>query len=373
MHIGFLTCDLKPAHGWGRYTVNLIEALRAQGVQVTAVASHNSPTDLGYPVHPLLPNVTPAERFTLPKLLRALPAARAALDDCDIIHTTIEPFAPLGSWLRGKRPHFITGHGTYVALAAMRKPPVSAVYRAAFTNATAIVCNGYYTQSRLHQAVPGAHSCVVLLGIDAANQLKNLATAEPMPKTGPTVLFLPAIKARKGTLQLVRAIARVRQHIPDVQCVIVGRTDSEPAYTQKVMDEIAASGLSDCIHLTGFISDPLTLARWYKTADVFALPSFNNGWQFEGFGLVHLEAGLAGVPVIGTRDCGAQDAIDEGVTGLLVSQENIESELPDSIMTLLTNPDLRAKMGAAGHEKASNQTWERVAREMIGIYEAALH
>lgn len=372
MHIGFLTCDLRPGHGWGRYTVNLIDALRAQGVQVTAVTSRNSPTDLGYPIHPLLPTVTPAERFTLPRLLRAVPSARHALADCDIIHTTIEPFAPLGMWLRGKRPHFITGHGTYVALPTMRKPPISALYRAAFEDAAAVVCNGYYTESRLKSAVPGAKSCVVLLGIDAENQLKHLTMAEPMPKRGPTVLFLPALKARKGALQLVRAIAAVRQHLPDVQSVLVGRTDSEPAYTQKVVDEIAALGLTDCVHLTGFISNPLELARWYKTADVFALPSFNSGWQFEGFGLVHLEAGLAGVPVIGTRDCGAQDAIDEGITGLLVSQKNIENELPEAIMSLLNDPELRLRMGAAGREKASKQTWERVARNMIGIYEAAL-
>lgn len=372
MHIGFLTCDLNPGHGWGRYTVNLIDALRAQGVRVTAVASRNSPTDLGYPVHPLLPNVTPAERFTLPRLLWALPAARSALADCDIIHTAIEPFAPLGMWLRGNRPHFITGHGTYVALPVMRKPPINALYRAAFEDSTAIACNGYYTENRLKQAVPDAKSCVVLLGIDAAKQITHLSMAEPMPKRGPTVLFLPALKVRKGALQLVRAIAFVRQSIPDVQCVLVGRTNAEPSYTQRVMDEIAALGLHDCVHLTGFISDPLELARWYKTADVFALPSFNNGWQFEGFGLVHLEAGLAGVPVIGTRDCGAQDAIDEGVTGLLVSQENIEAELPEALLTLLNNPELRSQMGTAGHEKAAKQTWERVAHEMIGLYEAAL-
>ena len=64
-------------------------------------------------------------------------------------------------------------------------------------------------------------------------------------------------------------------------------------------------------------------------------------------GLV-LAAGAAGLPVIGTRDCGAEDAIDHQTTGLLVSQERLDSELPQAILRILTQPELAARMGAAG-------------------------
>lgn len=371
MHIGFITGDLNMGHGWGRYTANLLRALHAQGARLTVLASHNSPRDFPFPVHAILPGVTPAERHTLPRLLRQSPQARRRLAGCDVIHSAIEPFVPLGAAVAGDRPLFMTGHGTYVALPQMRRRPIGALYRRAFLRAT-VVCNGAYTQRRLHAVLPEARSAVVRLGIDAQTHLHHLSQAAPFPRSGPTVLFLPAIKPRKGTLEWVRALAVVRRSIPDARGVIVGRTDANPAYTQQVMAEIDALGLRDAVTLTGFIADPLELARWYRTADVFALPSLNHGWQFEGFGLVHLEAGLAGVPVIGTRDCGAEDAIDDGVTGLLVSQTNIAEELPAALLTLLRDDALRARMGAAGRAKASAQTWDSVAAQMLTLYEAAL-
>ena len=57
------------------------------------------------------------------------------------------------------------------------------------------------------------------------------------------------------------------------------------------------------------------------------MASLNVGWKFEGFGLTLLEASAAGLPVIGTRDCGAEDAVIEGETGLLVAQSDLEHEL----------------------------------------------
>ena len=112
--------------------------------------------------------------------------------------------------------------------------------------------------------------------------------------------------------------------------------------------------------------------RRYRTADLFCVPSMNDGWRFEGFGQVHLEAGAFGIPAIGTRECGAADAIDEGVTGLLVSQLSIETELPEAILKLLDDPALRARMGEANRSKAERTTWESVAARYIALYENEL-
>jgi glycosyltransferase involved in cell wall biosynthesis len=95
----------------------------------------------------------------------------------------------------------------------------------------------------------------------------------------------------------------------------------------------------------------------------------NAGGKFEGFGLTHLEASAAGLPVIGTTDCGAEDAIVDGVTGLLVSQSAVTAALPGAIINLLTDPVRAKQMGAAGQERAQTQTWNRVAQRMIEVYE----
>ena len=49
--------------------------------------------------------------------------------------------------------------------------------------------------------------------------------------------------------------------------------------------------------------------------DVYVLPAENSGGAFEGFGLTYLEANAYGKPVVGTLDCGAEDAIDDGDNG----------------------------------------------------------
>ncbi|MCB9455471.1 MAG: glycosyltransferase family 4 protein [Anaerolineaceae bacterium] len=364
MHLGFLTSDLHHGHGWGHYSLSLIHALQAEGAEITVVSAHNTPTEHGFPVLPLLPAVSPRDEHFLPKLALSAGRVRAALRACDVIHCHIEPYAPLAAWVAGNRPLFITGHGSYVRLPQTRRWPVGTVYRGAFEQGM-MVCISHYTESVARAVVPDLKTVVVNNGVD----VERFAHLPPLdtPKRGPTILAVGGVKARKGTLELVRAVAQVRGTLPDAQCVILGGQSAEPAYTARVQAEITALGLEDCVHLPGHVPEA-TLQAWYGAADVFALPSINDGWKFEGYGLVHLEASAAGLPVIGTSNCGAEDAIEDGVTGLLIPQEAIAEALPDALLRLLCNPSLAKRMGAAGRERAARQTWAHVARRMLAVY-----
>jgi len=132
---------------------------------------------------------------------------------------------------------------------------------------------------------------------------------------------------------------------------------------------MAEEALEGCVHILGRVPDE-TLIGYYHTADVFALPSINIGGRFEGFGLVYLEAGAAGLPVIGTLGCGAEEAIVDGETGFLVPQYDVEA-LAGAIIRLLTDADLRARMGAAGRARAAAFSWTNVAAQVRAVYESA--
>jgi phosphatidylinositol alpha-1,6-mannosyltransferase len=160
-------------------------------------------------------------------------------------------------------------------------------------------------------------------------------------------------------------------HVPGVQCRIVGTLENEPEYAAQVAAEIERLGLSDRVLLLGRAPDA-DLMRLYAEADVYVLASRNIGWKFEGYGLSLLEASAAGLPVIGTTDCGAEDAVVDSVTGLLVPQGSIERDLPDAINRLLSDHELAARMGAAGRDHARAQTWDYVAQQMIALYKAAV-
>jgi len=365
MHIGLLTSELGQGSGWANYSLNLIEGLEQIGIPITVVAAKNNTGQIQSPLTNLLPTVAPPDRNSLIQMASLTSKVRALLYDCDVIHATAEPYAPLAAWVAGKRASFITGHGTYVRLPQMRPFPVNQIYRRAFARSR-MICVSHYTARVAKTIIPDLKTSVINNGIDPT-RFDNLPVLSDA-KQGPTIVTAGGVKARKGTLHLVRAVASLRQIMPEVRCVIMGSMDAEPKYVEQVKAEIEKLGVADAVQLLGFVSDEVLLG-WYAAADVFVLPSMNTGWKFEGFGIATLEASAAGCPVIATRDCGAEDAVIDGETGLLVSQEKIDEELPNAIFKLLSQPKLAREMGAKGRTRALNQTWFGVAKHIRTLYE----
>lgn len=365
LHLGLLTSDLTHLHGWAHYSLSLLLALRRAGIQVTVIAARNSPAVEGVSVLPILPNVDPFERGVLVRQMMTFSQVRRALAPCNLIHSTIEPYAPLAALVAGSLPLVVTGHGSYVRMNQQSAFPASQIYERALRRSL-LVCVSRYTARQAQIAMPGIETTVVNNGIDL-ERFEGITPHQP-PDHHPTILFVGAVKARKGVLALVHAIAQVRQTKPDVQCVIIGSLTMEPDYVDQVQSAVETLNLQDSVHLLGRVPDD-TLKRWYGEADVFVLPSLNIGWKFEGYGLSLMEASAAGLPVIGTTDCGAEDAVEDGVTGLLVSQSEIERELPQAILRLLDDPALARRMGDAGRIRAQTHTWDHVAEQMIGIYQ----
>ncbi len=367
MRIGLLAPDLSANHGWATYSLNLIRQLRARGIQTTVLCARNSPP-VDFDALPLLPAVRPPERHIFLKSLLQTSAARRAMASCDILHATIEPYAVLAAAIAGARPLFVTAHGSYVNLPRLRRFPVGRAYRWAFSRAQ-LLCVSRYTARMAREILPEARAQVINNGVDATRFLNP--PASPALKEAPTVVAAGGVKPRKGTLELVEAMAHVRRRIPDARCLVLGDPQESSAYTARVRRRIAELALQESVSLLGFVDDAL-LRAWLAAADVVALPAVNDGLWFEGFGLVLVEAGASGTAVIGTDDCGVADAIDHGETGLVVSQRHIARELPRALLTLLEDPALAARMGAAGKRRAQQRTWAAVADQVVQRYKSSL-
>ncbi len=367
MRIGLLTPDLSKKNGWAHYSLNLVQQLHARGIETTVVCARNSPP-VDFEVHPTLPAVTPPERHSLLKSLRQLPRLRHLTRHCDIIHSAIEPYAILAAALAGDKPLFVTLHGSYVNLPRMRGFPVGQLYRRSFERAR-LICVSRHTASVAHSLLRTAHAHVINNGLDFARfEQPPQARVE---KRGPTVVTLGEVKPRKGTLELVEAMAVLRERIPEAHCLIIGNPQNGSAYTTRVQQRISDLQLEANVRLMGFVEEDI-LRAWLAAADVFALPAINDGLYFEGYGLAILEASASGTAVIGTDQSGTADAIDDGLTGLIVSQANIADALPRALLELLENPAKTARMGAAGRAYARTQTWASAAEQLIALYEAAL-
>ncbi len=364
MRIGLLSADLTHRHGWARYSASLIAALKRAGADVRVVTTTDSPRCDEIEVARLLPPVDPMGRSLLARLAAAYPAARAYLRDCDIIHALIEPFAPLGAWTAWRRRLFLTAHGSYARVDRAYPRWSQPMYRLALRRATVIAVSRY-TAAIAQEVLPGVRAEIIPNGVD----VERFAGIKRTAGHPPTVLFVGAVKARKGVHILLRAFALAQESIPDARLLIVGSLDAEPDHAAAQRALAIELGLADAVTFAGRVSDADLLST-YAAADVFALPSINIGWKFEGFGLALLEASAAGLPVIGSRDCGAADAVQDGVTGLLVEQGDVQG-LADALTRLLRDRELAHKMGAAGRTFAQAHTWDAAAARLIALYEAA--
>jgi glycosyltransferase involved in cell wall biosynthesis len=147
--------------------------------------------------------------------------------------------------------------------------------------------------------------------------------------------FVGRIVLDKGVDTLVEAFEALRNRV-DARLLLVG--DFEDGYP--LPDPVRASIHDNPrIHLTGGVDDA---SPWYEAMDVLVLPS-----RREGLPNVMLEAAAAGLPSITTDATGCRDAMQDGVTGLVVPVGD-PARLADAMATLAADPSRRARMGAAG-------------------------
>lgn len=116
---------------------------------------------------------------------------------------------------------------------------------------------------------------------------------------------------------------------------------------------------------TGYMSGQ-ELAAAFASADVFAFPSTT-----ETLGLVALESMASGVPVVGADAGGIPFVIDDGETGLLVRPRD-EEHLTSAIMSLIEDPERRARLARAAREEAERHSWRSATEGLITQYERAI-
>lgn len=180
----------------------------------------------------------------------------------------------------------------------------------------------------------------------------------------PMLLCLGRLISRKGQDVLLQALPRVLQEFPTAHLVLAGCGPDEG----KLRAIIERLNLASNVSLLTQVSNPES-AWLYAHCTVFCMPNrtLPNG-DSEGYGIVFLEAGAWSKPVIGGRAGGAVDAVDDGITGLLVDSQDAKA-VAAGILQLLNNPDLCQRMGQAGRQKALLNGWQAKSEQFKGLVE----
>jgi glycosyltransferase involved in cell wall biosynthesis len=182
-----------------------------------------------------------------------------------------------------------------------------------------------------------------------------------LPAERPTVVTVCRLFKEKGMAELLRAVARARDKVPDVLLVVVGRDVTGGVFLRELEAIVEAEGLQHQVRFVGQRSD---VPRFMAAADVFAMPSFE-----EPFGIVFAEAMAMELPVVALNNGGTPEVVEDGRTGLLSDPGDIDA-LADHLVDLLRDPARRVEMGAYGRARVKELfTVEQLASAMAAIYE----
>ncbi len=177
------------------------------------------------------------------------------------------------------------------------------------------------------------------------------------------ILTLARIVERKGHDQVIEALPEVMAAVPEAVYLIVGRG----GYREPLEEIAERCDVRDWVIFAGYVPDA-ERADFYNLSDVVAMPcrELANQGNVEGFGIVFLEAGACGKPVIGGRSGGVEDAIVEGETGFLVDPMD-GHQIADRLIRLLTDAPLARAMGDKGRLRAEGLTWDHAAQCLLQL------
>lgn len=246
-------------------------------------------------------------------------------------------------------------------------------------------CSSYITE-KIRARFPRHHGRCHVVFNGADTEAFTPGPAEPdgdRPARAGQLLFVGRITPEKALHDLIDAVARVSDRVPDVSLDIVGPDAETPKeyivdlsddnrvkalapwydgdYYQRLQN-LAHARLGDRVRFVGLVS-PSDLPDFYRRADLLVNPSVS-----ESFGMSLVEAMACGTPVIATRVGGMPEIVEQGRTGVLVGPGD-PIALSDAIAGLLADAPLRASMRRSCRDRAvALFSWGAVARSVARRY-----
>jgi len=274
------------------------------------------------------------------------------------------------AWLLRLRlglPYVLFVHGEEMSVAASSRE-LSWLTRRVLAGAQRIVVNSRNTEKILTEKwnVAAERIAVIHPGVDTQRFCpapRDRATRERLGwGERPVIITVGRLQKRKGHEMLIRALPKIRERVQDVLYSIVGDGQER----KEIERQVTALGLTEHVQLRGEPVDQ-ELIECYQQCDLFVLPNRTVDGDFEGFGLVLVEAQACGKPVIAGDSGGTRETMDLGKTGVIINCDGPE-QLADSITEQLLDRRRREQMGTAARDWAVEQfDWPQLAEQLSAI------
>lgn len=357
--------DANTADCWSGSGRNFVEALRATGVQVDVydaeLTSWRRVLAAGLTYHPT--RARWRQRYLLgavPFLARSARVGRSLLD----ANLTYDAVIQVGATFSVPKTAQLAAHYILYCDSNLAYARRGAPFSAASSLSHGEFERAMQRERRLYNNVTRIWTMSDALALSFASdftqpfaKMKTIyAGANNLPspirgKAGPRILFVGKDHARKGSAVLLEAFSKVRREVPGAELHFVGgiprQTDQPGVVLHGLVSRATTAGAQ-------------LLDELFGGASVFCMPS-----RYEPFGIVFVEAMLAGLPCVGSNGWAMAEIIEDGKTGWLIPDGSVD-ELARTLTTALQNPSECARRGARGRERAlSLFTWERVAARAV--------
>jgi phosphatidylinositol alpha-1,6-mannosyltransferase len=263
-------------------------------------------------------------------------------------------------------PSVVLTHGAEVWLA--RAPTVAQSMRWALGRARAVTAVSRWTARALDRVLPpGLPPILLHPAVDPDRFSPSVDGATVRARHGldgrSVVSCVSRLVPRKGQDVLIAGMTYVRELVPDAVLMVVG----DGTYRDR-LEGLAEQAPAGSVVFAGAVPDE-DLPAHYASCDLFAMPCRSRwgGLEVEGFGIVYLEAAAAGKAAVAGRSGGAEEAVADEVTGLLVEGAEPKA-VALTISGLLNDPATLARMGSAGRERVEREfTWVRQSERLSSI------
>lgn len=372
MNILLLTSEYAPMRGGiGTYAREIAAAATQLGAKVTMVApdygEDTSEADRAspFPVHRFSGGLHSAR--DLPAKIM-LARSRVGAAPFDVVHAADWPFFIPVALARGRTPArvLMTVHGTEINETQTTMKRLAIHCSGVFGPRTEVAANSRFTRELFREKfnIDERRIHAIRLGVSdfwsgRRNDRASVRAHRELDPDRIVMVTVARITRRKGHHLTLAALARLPDELRRRITWLVIGPEGEADYVDEVRGMIRNS---DCdVRLLGALSNE-EIRDLYGAADFFCLTGLpESSGRVEGFGLVYLEAGAAGLPSIASDIGGVPDAVLAGESGLLV-QPRIDM-ITSLIQQMAEDSDLRAQLAAGARAHARDLSWERCAAE----------
>jgi phosphatidylinositol alpha-1,6-mannosyltransferase len=310
----------------------------------------------------------PARTLFLPTY-RAWRAIEAAIARHEPDLVLLDPAWPLG--LLGPLlsvPYGVIVHGAEATIPS-RIPIVASTLRFVLKRAAVAICAGSYPEAIVRNNAADFTPPIIQIppGVDtmkftpvAARRRRDVRTNLGIGDRDFVVCSYSRLVPRKGMDTLIRAAAKLKSELPQLQ-VVIGGTGRDAERLKKLAHRLEAP-----VTFLGRVPDE-QLSDWIASSDLMVMDCRSRwlGLEQEGFGIVFVEAAATGVAQIAGRSGGSHEAVENGVTGLVLADPRSDELLAKAIRTLALDDERRLAYGRASRVAAVGRfEWYRLAMQL---------